>query len=74
MCLGGVDGDLRWAGSTPVLSGTLRYGGKPFSTKEVFMKRSWIPRLYNCPDIILIEWNGYEFWIKKFWRADFWGR
>jgi len=34
------------------------------------MRGGWIPRVYNCPDVILIMWNGYEFWIKKWWKNE----
>ena len=34
------------------------------------MKRSWVPRVYNCPEIFIIMWHGYEFWIKKWWRTN----
>lgn len=34
------------------------------------MKRSWVPRIYNCRDVILIMWHGYEIWFKKWWTYD----
>ena len=35
-------------------------------------KGGWIPRFYNCRDIILIKWRDYEIYIKKFWqRRDY---
>ena len=33
------------------------------------MKGGWIPRIYNCKDVILIMWRGYEIWIRKWWMT-----
>ena len=33
------------------------------------IKKRLIPRLYFCPDVILIRWLDYE-WIIKRWGTD----
>lgn len=34
------------------------------------MKGGWIPRIYNCRDVILIMWRGYEITIRKWWQDN----
>lgn len=35
------------------------------SFKDWLDRHRLIPRLYDCPDVWLIMWRGYEFIIKK---------
>lgn len=34
------------------------------------MKQSWLPRIYNCRDVILIMWRDYEITIRKWWTQN----
>ena len=32
--------------------------------------RKLFPRIYFCPDVIVIMWLGYEFIINRHWKDD----